>query len=159
MERMIPAMAGRPTLIKGDTQVSSPVWRWARTTSSTSRTSRTRYRQRHVSGEGRRGGHRRPGRQLRWGDYAHEGRLKYIYNFLGLDMYEVETEEMLPSGDHQVRLEFAYDGGGLGKGGTATLYLDGKQIGEGGRAHPRHRLRRRCDGAGGQQVRAPIDPI
>jgi hypothetical protein len=46
-------------------------------------------------------------------------------------MYEVETQETLPAGDHQVRLEFAYDGGGLGKGGTATLYLDGKQIGEG----------------------------
>ena len=31
----------------------------------------------------------------------------------------------------QVRLEFAYDGGGLGKGGTATLYIDGEAAGEG----------------------------
>jgi arylsulfatase len=28
-------------------------------------------------------------------------------------------------------MEFSYDGGGLGKGGTATLYVDGKQVGEG----------------------------
>ena len=36
-----------------------------------------------------------------------------------------------PSGDHQVRVEFAYDGGGLAKGGTATLFVDGSQVGEG----------------------------
>jgi hypothetical protein len=35
------------------------------------------------------------------------------------------------SGTHQVRMEFAYDGGGLGKGGTATLYVDGTKTGEG----------------------------
>jgi arylsulfatase len=34
-------------------------------------------------------------------------------------------------GEHQVRMEFAYDGGGLGKGGNVTLYLDGKKEGEG----------------------------
>jgi arylsulfatase len=30
-----------------------------------------------------------------------------------------------------VRIEFAYDGGGLGKGGTASLYVDGDKAGEG----------------------------
>jgi len=28
-------------------------------------------------------------------------------------------------------MEFAYDGGGLGKGGTVTLYVDGAKVGEG----------------------------
>ena len=28
-------------------------------------------------------------------------------------------------------MEFAYDGGGLGKGGTVTLYIDGEAVGEG----------------------------
>ncbi len=32
---------------------------------------------------------------------------------------------------HQVRLEFAYDGGGLATGGDLTLYLDGAQVGAG----------------------------
>ena len=37
----------------------------------------------------------------------------------------------IPPGTHQVRMEFAYDGGGLAKGGTVTLYVDGEQVGEG----------------------------
>ena len=37
----------------------------------------------------------------------------------------------MPPGEHQVRVEFAYDGGGLGKGGTASLYVDGTKTGEG----------------------------
>ncbi len=28
-------------------------------------------------------------------------------------------------------MEFAYDGGGLGKGGTATLYVNSEKVGEG----------------------------
>ena len=28
-------------------------------------------------------------------------------------------------------MEFAYDGGGLAKGGTVTLYVDGEKVGEG----------------------------
>ena len=37
----------------------------------------------------------------------------------------------IPAGEHQVRMEFAYAGGGLGKGGKVTLYTDGKKVGEG----------------------------
>jgi hypothetical protein len=37
----------------------------------------------------------------------------------------------VPSSKHQVRAEFTYDGGGLGKGGTVWLYYDGNKIGEG----------------------------
>ena len=37
----------------------------------------------------------------------------------------------MPAGTHQVRVEFTYDGGGLAKGGTAAIYLDGSKIGEG----------------------------
>jgi len=39
--------------------------------------------------------------------------------------------ERVPAGQHQVRVEFAYDGGGLGKGGTYTLFVDGTQVAEG----------------------------
>ena len=41
----------------------------------------------------------------------------------------------VPAGTHQVRMEFAYDGGGLGKGGDVTLFVDGDKVGrgEGGR--------------------------
>lgn len=63
--------------------------------------------------------------------YAPEGRLKFVYNFLGLESYSIEAPDALPSGKHEVRLEFAYDGGGLGKGGTASLLIDGEKVAEG----------------------------
>ena len=37
----------------------------------------------------------------------------------------------MPPGEHQLRMEFTYDGGGLGKGGDVTLYVDGDKVGEG----------------------------
>jgi hypothetical protein len=48
-----------------------------------------------------------------------------------LPWVDVTSAGTLTPGAHQVRMEFAYDGGGLGKGGTATLYVDGKAVGEG----------------------------
>jgi arylsulfatase len=66
-----------------------------------------------------------------WSLYAKEGKLKYCYNFLGVQYSYVTASDPLPAGDHQVRMEFAYDGGGLGKGGTASLFVDGKQVGSG----------------------------
>src|SRR6476646_9093592 len=48
-----------------------------------------------------------------WSLYAHEGRLKYCYNFFGIQYYIIIADEPIPSGAHQVRMEFAYDGGGL----------------------------------------------
>jgi arylsulfatase A-like enzyme len=66
-----------------------------------------------------------------WSLYAKGGKLKYCYNFLGIQQFYVESASALPAGEHQVRMEFAYDGGGLGKGGTATLFVDGKKVGEG----------------------------
>jgi hypothetical protein len=66
-----------------------------------------------------------------WALYAKGGKLKYCYNLLGIQQFYAESASPLTPGDHQVRMEFAYDGGGLGKGGTATLYVDGKKVGEG----------------------------
>jgi arylsulfatase len=66
-----------------------------------------------------------------WSLYTKDGRLKYCYNWLGLQRYYTESGSALPGGKHQVRMEFVYDGGGLGRGGAVTLYLDGNQIGEG----------------------------
>ena len=63
--------------------------------------------------------------------YVKGGRPKYCYNFFGLERYYVEATEAIPAGGHQVRMEFAYDGGGIGKGGTVTLYIDGRVVGDG----------------------------
>ncbi|HEV3109030.1 MAG TPA: arylsulfatase [Candidatus Binataceae bacterium] len=66
-----------------------------------------------------------------WSLYAKGGKLKYCYNLLGIQCFYAESSSALPPGDHQVRMEFAYAGGGLGKGGTVSLYVDGQKVGEG----------------------------
>jgi arylsulfatase len=66
-----------------------------------------------------------------WSLYMKGGKLKYCYNLLGIQQFYAESSGPVPAGDHQVRMEFTYDGGGLGKGGTATLFVDGKKVGEG----------------------------
>ncbi len=66
-----------------------------------------------------------------WSLYAKAGKPIYCYNLFGLQRFKIEGEQAIPPGEHQVRMEFAYDGGGLAKGGTVTLYLDGQQVGQG----------------------------
>ena len=66
-----------------------------------------------------------------WSLYLQGGQPKYCYNLFGLQQFYVEGSSALPAGTHQVRMEFTYDGGGLGKGGTAQLFIDGDKVGEG----------------------------
>lgn len=66
-----------------------------------------------------------------WSLYAKDGKLKYCYNVVGVNRYYVESTAPIPAGSHQIRMEFAYAGGGLGKGGKVTLYVDGKSVGDG----------------------------
>jgi arylsulfatase A-like enzyme len=66
-----------------------------------------------------------------WSLYAKGGKPVYCYNLLGLQRFKVEGDASIPPGEHQVRMEFAYDGGGLAKGGTVSLYVDGNPVGEG----------------------------
>ena len=66
-----------------------------------------------------------------WSLYAKDGRPAYCYNLFGLQRFKVYGEQPIPAGEHQVRMEFAYDGGGLAKGGTVSLYVDGAKTGEG----------------------------
>jgi arylsulfatase A-like enzyme len=66
-----------------------------------------------------------------WSVYLHEGRPTYCYNFFGLERFKIAGEAVVPPGEHQVRMEFAYDGDGLGKGGDVTLYVDGDKVAEG----------------------------
>jgi len=66
-----------------------------------------------------------------WSLYAKGGKPMYCYNLLGLQRFKIAGESAIPAGRHQVRMQFAYDGGGLAKGGTVTLYVDGAPVGEG----------------------------
>jgi arylsulfatase A-like enzyme len=67
-----------------------------------------------------------------WSLYARDGGVPaYCYNLFGLQRFAIAGDGALPPGEHQVRMEFAYDGGGLGKGGAVSLYVDGEKVGEG----------------------------
>ena len=66
-----------------------------------------------------------------WSLYLKDGRPTYAYNLLGVQHFDIASDTPVPPGTHQVRMEFTYDGGGLGKGGDVALYLDGTKTGEG----------------------------
>jgi arylsulfatase len=66
-----------------------------------------------------------------WSLYLKDGKPTYTYNWLGLQCYTVAAKPALPAGKATIRFEFAYDGGGLGKGGVGTLLVNGKNVGSG----------------------------
>jgi arylsulfatase A-like enzyme len=66
-----------------------------------------------------------------WSLYAKDGKPTYCYNLFGLQRFKFSGESAIPAGTHQVRMEFDYDGGGLAKGGTVSLYVDGSKVGVG----------------------------
>ena len=134
VERFNADMAGRPTLIKGNSQLlfagmgrlsENSVLNiknksWSVTAEVETPTSGAEGVIIHQGGKF--GG---------WSLYAKAGKAKFAYNFLGLKFFTTEAEKPIPAGQHQVRMEFKYDGGGLAKGGNVALYYDGKKTGEG----------------------------
>ena len=134
VERFNSDLAGRPTLIPGRSQLLfGAMGRLGENTvlnlknKSHSVTAETVFPEREANGVivaqgGEFGG---------WALYAKEGRLKYCYNLFGFRRFYIESISQVPPGGHQVRMEFAYDGGGLGKGGNVTLFIDGEKVGTG----------------------------
>jgi arylsulfatase len=133
-ERINPDIAGRPQLIKGNTQLLFPGMHISEgstvsvknkshsVTAEVTLPDRAAAEGVIVTQGGAGGG---------WTLYAKGGKLKYCYNFFGIEHYMVESAAPMPPGKHQVRMEFKYDGGGLAKGGLVTLYYDGKAVGSG----------------------------
>jgi arylsulfatase A-like enzyme len=66
-----------------------------------------------------------------WSFYLKDGKPTYTYNWLGLQRYTVAAKQALPAGKATIRYEFAYDGGGVGKGGTGTLFVNGTKVATG----------------------------
>jgi arylsulfatase len=66
-----------------------------------------------------------------WSLYLKDGKPTYCYNFLGLQQFKVSAPEALAAGKTTVRMNFDYDGGGIGKGGTATILVNGKEVASG----------------------------
>jgi arylsulfatase len=66
-----------------------------------------------------------------WSLYVKDGKPTYAYNFLGLKTTKIAAKDALPAGKATIRFEFAYDGPGLGKGGTGTILVNGEKVVEG----------------------------
>jgi len=64
-----------------------------------------------------------------WSLYMKDGVPEFTYNFLGLERYVIEGSEKLSEGHNHIKFDFIYDGGGNGKGGVGTIYVDDKKVG------------------------------
>ncbi|HEY9311303.1 arylsulfatase [Williamsia sp.] len=134
-ERLNPTIAGRPQLIKGTTQVLFPGMkrlsehsvidiknRSFRVTAAIDSAKVGATSGVIIAQGGRFGG---------WALYMKDGYAAFVYNLLGMAEFTTVADQVLPGGSHQVRAEFAYDGGGLAKGGDVTLFYDGAAVGTG----------------------------
>jgi arylsulfatase A-like enzyme len=133
-ERMNPDLAGRPVLIKGNRQILfGGMGRLSENSVvSIKNKSHSVSAALEVPPSGANGVIIAQGGNIGgWSLYVKEGKPKYCYNLLGIHYFYVEGSSALPPGEHQLRMEFKYDGGGLGKGGTVALYVDGTKVGEG----------------------------
>ncbi|MBI3462722.1 MAG: arylsulfatase, partial [Planctomycetes bacterium] len=66
-----------------------------------------------------------------WSLYLKEGKPIYCYNYLGLERYSVTAAQAVPAGKATIRFDFAYDGGGRGKGGAAAISVNGMKVADG----------------------------
>ena len=130
-DRVNPDIAGRPQLIRGNTQLLFDKMRVSENCILTLKNKSYSVTANVVVPESGAAGVivTQGGSVGGWSLYAHEG--KYCFNYFGIEHYIVTADEPIPAGKHQVRMEFSYDGGGLAKGGDVTLYYDGKAVGTG----------------------------
>jgi arylsulfatase A-like enzyme len=134
IERAVPEIAGRPTLIQGNSQLLfAGMGRLSENSVVNIKNKSFSVTANIVVPDGGAQGTiiAQGGRFGGWALYARGGKATFVYNVLGIHEFPVVATEPISAGAHQVRAEFAYDGGGLGKGGTVTLYYDGKPVGSG----------------------------
>jgi arylsulfatase len=68
------------------------------------------------------------GRFNGWGLYLLDGKPLFHYNLVGVQRFTFAGKEKLAPGKHVILVDFKYDGGGIGKGGTVTLRVDDKDV-------------------------------
>jgi arylsulfatase len=135
IERLNPAIAGRPDLMAGRTSLTvyqGMIGMSENVFMNTKNLSHSITAELQIPTGGAKGVIiAQAGRFGGWSLYLKDGRPTYAYNFLGLDHYTVAASDALPAGKATIRYEFAYDGGGMGKGGTGTLFVNGKNVATG----------------------------
>lgn len=162
MERMNPDTAGRPVLVKGNTQLlMGGMGRLMENcVLSLKNKSHSVTAEIEVPKDGAEGVIIAQGSNIGgWSLYAKDGKLKYCYNLVGVQHFFVESTEPIPSGNHQVRMEFHYAGGGLGKGGSVKLFIDTQLVGQGDIPMTQAMVYSADDGCDvGEDSGAPVSP-
>ncbi|HEX6577390.1 MAG TPA: arylsulfatase [Jiangellaceae bacterium] len=133
-ERFDPGMAGRPTLIRGNSQLFfAGMGRLSENSVVSIKNKSFSVTAEVVVPSGGTEGViiAQGGRFGGWCVYVKDGKAKFVYNVLGIQEFATAADAPVPEGTHQVRVEFAYDGGGLAKGGDVTLFYDGTAVGKG----------------------------
>jgi arylsulfatase len=133
-ERLNPELAGRPTLIHGNSQLLfAGMGRLSENSVVSIKNKSFSVTAELEVPEG--GSHgviiAQGGRFGGWSLYVKDGKAKFVYNVLGIQEFPIEASEPIAAGKRQVRMEFDYDGGGLAKGGDVTIYYDGRAVGSG----------------------------
>ena len=135
IERVNPALAGRPDLMAGRTSLTLAEGMTGMTENvflNVKNRSKTITASVEVPEDGANGAILvQGGRFGGWALYLQDGVPGYDYNFLGLERFSIVAGEKLEPGEHSIRFEFAYDGGGMGKGGTGTLFVDDREVATG----------------------------
>ncbi|MCG7852290.1 MAG: arylsulfatase [Methanosarcinaceae archaeon] len=135
IERVNPAVAGRPDLMAGRTSLTvyeGMIGMSENVFINIKNRSQTITAQVTVPKGGGKGVIlAQAGRFGGWSLYLKNGKPAYTYNFLGLKSYTIAAKNPVPAGKAMIRFEFAYDGGGLGKGGVGTIFVNDKKVAQG----------------------------
>ena len=135
LERLNPALCGRPDLMAGRTSLTvydGMIGMSENVFINTKNRSHTITAEVVVPKGGARGVIlAQAGRFGGWSLYLKKGIPTYTYNFLGLKRFTITAQKPIPAGKATIRYEFAYDGGGLGKGGTGSILVNGAKVAEG----------------------------
>ncbi|OPX94193.1 MAG: Arylsulfatase [Syntrophorhabdus sp. PtaB.Bin006] len=135
VERLVPEIAGRPDLMAGRTSLTvyeGMIGMSENVFINIKNRSHTITAEVEIPKGGAKGVIlAQAGRFGGWSLYLKDGKPTYAYNFVGLKRSTIAAANPVPAGKATIRFEFAYDGGGLGKGGTGTLFVNGKQVARG----------------------------
>jgi arylsulfatase len=135
IERVNPALAGRPDLMAGRTSLTvyeGMIGMSENVFINIKNRSHTITAEVTIPKGGARGVIlAQAGRFGGWSLYMKNGKPTYTYNFLGLKRFTIAAKQAVPAGKATIRYEFAYDGGGLGKGGLGAIFVNGKKVAEG----------------------------
>jgi arylsulfatase len=135
LERLKPALVGRPDLMAGRTSLTvyeGMIGMSENVFINTKNRSHTITAEVEIPKGGANGVIlAQAGRFGGWSLYLKDGKPTYHYNFLGLARFTIAAAMPVPAGKATIRYEFAYDGGGLAKGGLGSIFVNGAKVAEG----------------------------